>query len=204
MTDTKFDEKFIQEVIDRYSKYIEIRCKATAGKQIKDPAWGYEDIQQEIYIHIWRFCTKASQKFSSPDKIWLPHMETILRNVIVNLIEGYGKFKRSDNLCDYTKDLDIQEQMDKTFSDRPHEMVELSNFLAEAKKKIRPEYENYFDEIINPSEKFRNFIRENTPEGRTVKLTKTMVSKYFRISYNKALTIFKEIESSIDSCNSIA
>lgn len=204
MTDIKFDEKFIQEVMNRYSTYINARCKISAEHQIQDPVWGQEDIQQEIYIHIWRFCTKASQEFSTEDNIWLPHMEMILRNVIKNILEGYGKFKRSDSLIDYTKDQDPVNHIDKTLSEDPYESVNLANFLVHVRKRIKPEYREYFEEIVNPSDQFKSFIRNNTPEGRTIRITKTIMAKYFRISYNKALAVFKDMEGSFEFCNKFA
>lgn len=199
MTDTKFDDKFIEEIMNRYQNYIEFRCKITAKDQIKDPAWGYDDIQQEIMIHIWRFCTDASRKYSSKNDIWLPHMEMMIRNVISNLLDC--KYKRQDTIVDYSNNADPTEVLEKSKDNRPYETVDMANLLVHVKKNIKPEYQEYFDEIVNPSDKFSSFIKSNTTEGRGFRVTKAMVSKYFKISYNKTLAVFKNLEETFKTCD---
>jgi len=202
MTNQTFDEKFMNEVMKRYQGYIEFRCKNTAENQIQDPAWGQEDLTQEILIHIWRFCTEASREYSDKDKIWLPHMEMIIRNVISNLIDC--KYKRQDIIVDYSKVQEPNNIIEQNMENKPYLNVDMANLLVHVKANVKPEYQEYFDEIVNPSDKFRSFVKSNTTEGRGFRVTKALVAKYFKISYNKALAVFKDLEETFDSCDFVA
>jgi len=199
MTRKSFDETFIQEVMKRYAGYIENRCKNVSKHQIKDPVWGQDDIQQEIYIAVWRFCTKASKKYSVKNYIWLPSMEMMIRNVVTNLLEH--RTKRADIFIDYEHSKSPESIIDETDHTEPYLWIDLNKHIAQVKKRIAPEFRQYFDEIINPSETFREFILANTPKNRSVKLTKSIVSKYFKIPYAKTLNIFKDLENSFEFCS---
>lgn len=200
--ETTFDNIFIEEVIKKYSAYIKKRCSYVSSQQIVDPIWGYLDLEQEIYLQIWRFSTKASQKFSTDKKIWIPQIEMIIRNVISNLLRR--KSQRSDLFINYLQSHDEKEWAKVSLNDLSYKYIDLANYLVHVKDMVKPEYKKYFDEIVNPSDEFRKFIIENTPNGRAIKITKRIVSKYFKIAYNTAMAIFKDLEKTFEYCNRIA
>jgi len=196
---TTFDQEFLSTVMEKYGEYIKRKCIYSAGHQIFDPMWGPEDIEQELYLKIWRFCTEVSKDFSKNGKIWLPYMDMMIRNVIGNLLKP--KIKWRDMFDDRGRFGGLAVPFDDVRTDSGKiDSIDLKNYLVTVRKRVKPSYRKYFDELTTPSWYFREFIIENTKPGRTVIITKQLVSKYFGIAYCTTLLIFKHIEKSFVHC----
>jgi len=204
MTMEKVKTKFFECLEEEWGSFIERACYAEAAFH-HDPMLSNDDLKQDVFEYIYRYCFAEVYKRSKNGTIWMPYLRNSIRNCFVNTRKSKKNWRiRLDMVGTDASEMeflaDTKNEGEHCFYDQRdiEADFEYEEYCHEVATMLTKQEQMIFYALLNPSKEFSNFIKVRTFGRSNTRITKTMVSDFFGLNYGTVIEAFKKFRNTIE------
>ena len=204
MTMEKIKAKFFECLEKEWGNFIGRACRAEA-KFHHDPMLSNDDLKQDVFEYIYRYCFAEVYKRSKKGKLWMPYLSNTIRNCFVNTRKSKKNWRirldmASADATDMEFMADTKNDREYTFYDRADMVADLEyeEYCREVAAMLTKQEQLIFHAMLNPSKEFSKFIKARTFGRSSTRVTKKMVSDFLGINYATVIAAFQKFRNTIE------
>ncbi|MHC4643997.1 MAG: hypothetical protein ACYTBJ_00750 [Planctomycetota bacterium] len=193
-----FEDAFFALIKKQFSGYIERKCRQEEKFQ-HDPIFGWDDVQQEVYLYLYKWTLEPARKRSKAGKIWLPYVKQSLNNCICNIRRSKANWKMRLNM--HTFDITDSPDIAGEVAHEGEYEMEYTEFCEQVASLLSEQERTVYYQLLNPSKKFSNYVRKHSKRTGEVRVTRKIVSNYFDIKYAEVVRMFNNFKTVTQYCS---